>query len=258
MRKLNPSGNFANAVVAIFSFSGIAFGQPDAVSQLICNPSSVTSGMATTCIVTLTAAAPAGGTAVWLSSDNALLPVTASYLTIQAGSASATFTVTAGSIGGNQTATLTATAVHSALLNWIPSVSPNVTNYRVYRSSGGPYNLIANVGVTTSFTDYNIQNGQTYYYVTTAVDNTGQESAYSNQAVAVVPSEISQIASISLVGQSVVTGGWQFVGVGDFNGDGYADVLWFNANTGVLGEWLLDGHGNVIATPTLSRTCHCG
>jgi hypothetical protein len=51
---------------------------------------------------------------------------------------------------------------------------------------------------------------------------------------------------------------WQVVGVGDFNGDGHADVLWFNANTGVLSEWLLDGHGNVIGTPNLSMTCASG
>jgi hypothetical protein len=42
--------------------------------------------------------------------------------------------------------------------------------------------------------------------------------------------------------------------VGDFNGDGYADVLWFNPNSGALAEWLLDGQGNVISTPILSRT----
>jgi hypothetical protein len=51
---------------------------------------------------------------------------------------------------------------------------------------------------------------------------------------------------------------WQVVGVGDFNGDGHADVLWFNASTGQLSEWLLDGQGNVIATPILSRTCGSG
>jgi hypothetical protein len=44
------------------------------------------------------------------------------------------------------------------------------------------------------------------------------------------------------------------VGVGNFDGDGHADVLWFNANTGVPVEWLLDGRGNVIATPGLSMS----
>jgi hypothetical protein len=48
---------------------------------------------------------------------------------------------------------------------------------------------------------------------------------------------------------------WQVVGVGDFNGDGYADVLWFNASTGQLSYWLLDGQGNVMATPILPLPC---
>jgi hypothetical protein len=46
--------------------------------------------------------------------------------------------------------------------------------------------------------------------------------------------------------------------VGDFNDDGYAVVPWFNASTGQLSEWLLDGQGNVIATPVLSMTCGSG
>jgi probable HAF family extracellular repeat protein len=33
------------------------------------------------------------------------------------------------------------------------------------------------------------------------------------------------------------------VGVGDFNGDGHADVLWFNANTGA-GAWHRAGDGS--------------
>src|SRR5215475_13726345 len=51
---------------------------------------------------------------------------------------------------------------------------------------------------------------------------------------------------------------WQVVGVGDFNGDGYADVPWFNANTGELAVWLLNGQGNVIAPQYLSQTCGAG
>ena len=203
MRKSNPSSNLAAAAVAILLFSSTALGQdPNQVSQLICDPSSVTSGMATTCTVTLTAAAPAGGTEVLLSSNNALLPVTVGSLNIPAGSSSATFAATAGPIGSSQSATLTATALPWVMLSWTGSVSPNVTNYNVYRSSGGPYNFISNVGMATSYADYNVQNGQSYYYVTTAIDNTGQESVYSNQAVATVPIGVSQSATASLVGQS--------------------------------------------------------
>jgi len=32
-----------------------------------------------------------------------------------------------------------------------------------------------------------LQSGTTYYYVTTAVDSSGNESVYSNQAAAVIP-----------------------------------------------------------------------
>lgn len=85
------------------------------------------------------------------------------------------------------------TTPHSVTLNWTASTSPNVVGYNVYRgvTAGGPYtkinpSLIASTG--TSYTDNTVQGGTTYYYVATAVDNTGMESSYSNMATAVVPS----------------------------------------------------------------------
>ena len=53
---------------------------------------------------------------------------------------------------------------------------------------GGPYakmNTSASPG--NSFSDNTIQAGQTYYYVTTAVDDTNNESVYSNESHAGVP-----------------------------------------------------------------------
>lgn len=38
---------------------------------------------------------------------------------------------------------------------------------------------------------------------------------------------------------------WDAVGVGDFNGDGIADLLWRNRNSGVNGLWLLDASGTI-------------
>jgi fibronectin type 3 domain-containing protein len=43
------------------------------------------------------------------------------------------------------------------------------------------------MNATTSYTDSAVQNGQTYYYVVTAVDSAGVESAYSNQTQASIP-----------------------------------------------------------------------
>ena len=80
---------------------------------------------------------------------------------------------------------------HSASLSWTASVSPNVTGYNAYRgtASGGPYTkLTSSPVIPTSYTDSTVQSGKTYYYVTTAVDSNNLESAYSNEAKAIIPS----------------------------------------------------------------------
>jgi fibronectin type 3 domain-containing protein len=38
-----------------------------------------------------------------------------------------------------------------------------------------------------NYSDTSVQNGQTYFYVTTAVDALGQESAYSSEVSALIP-----------------------------------------------------------------------
>src|ERR1017187_4973104 len=78
------------------------------LSSLQCLPTSLVSGASSTCTVALAPGAPRGGPAVSLASNNALLLVAAS-VTVPAGSTSATFTATAGTITANQNATLTAT-----------------------------------------------------------------------------------------------------------------------------------------------------
>ncbi len=73
-------------------------------------------------------------------------------------------------------------------LTWTDS-STNLAGFNDYRStvSGGSYVKINSSLVPTSaFTDSTIQSGFTYYYVTTAVDSTGVESAYSNETSATV------------------------------------------------------------------------
>ena len=189
------------AAIIVFLFSGVAFGQIISVSQLGCSPSGLSSGASTTCTVTLSGLAPTGGTEVLLSSNNTLLRLGSNSVIVPAGMTSTTFTATAGSVGTNQNATLTATALYSVLLNWTASTSPNLTNYKVYRgtTTGGPYPVVTTLGLMANYTDSNIQNGQTYYYVSTAVDSTGAESAYSNEASAVVPNGVSQSAAVSLV-----------------------------------------------------------
>jgi len=65
-----------------------------------------------------------------------------------------------------------------------------VAGYNVYRStvSGSGYvKLNGSLISGLAYSDSNVQNATTYYYVTTAVDSAGTESAYSNQVSAAIP-----------------------------------------------------------------------
>ena len=54
---------------------------------------------------------------------------------------------------------------------------------------------------------------------------------------------------LSVIGsgsQGVVSLDWQIAGVGDFNGDGRADILWRNSDGQVV-EWFMNG-ANIIGS----------
>ncbi len=65
------------------------------------------------------------------------------------------------------------------------TASPDAVSYNVYRSplSGGGFVNIGQ-GSGTSFDDHGLTNGRTYFYVVTALDGVGNESAFSNQVSA--------------------------------------------------------------------------
>jgi len=72
---------------------------------------------------------------------------------------------------------------HSVLLTWSATAAQNTT-FRVYRSttSGSNYQLVQSLIPCLQYTDLNITNSTTYYYVVTAYNSsTNSESAYSNQ-----------------------------------------------------------------------------
>ncbi len=77
----------------------------------------------------------------------------------------------------------------SVTLSWKANSATNVVSYRLYRSTaaGASYGLIASAIDGLTYNDQGVQSGTTYYYVVTAVDDSGHESGYSNQVVAVVP-----------------------------------------------------------------------
>ncbi len=82
---------------------------------------------------------------------------------------------------------LSATAGDAVVdLNWGDSFEPDFAGYRVYRSttSGSGYSLVANGLTSSDYSDTSVVNGTTYYYVVTAADASGNESADSSEVSA--------------------------------------------------------------------------
>jgi hypothetical protein len=103
---------------------------------------------------------------------------------------STAFAVPASSASTIHPALTTGSASKTVLLQWGASPSP-VAGYRVYRGSvtGGPYaDQTSGALPALNYSDNSVNAGSTYYYVVTSIDASGVESAYSNEAKAVVPS----------------------------------------------------------------------
>src|SRR6266852_3284355 len=83
----------------------------------------------------------------------------------------------------NPVAAATPPAPHSVSLAWQGTATANVVSYSMYRStiSGSSYGLLASALGTASYNDQSVQSGTVYYYVVTAVDAQGHESAFSNE-----------------------------------------------------------------------------
>ena len=118
---------------------------------------------------------------------------TTTFTPQSSGTASATLPFVSNASDPNASENLTGTGIaaqsYNVSLSWSASTSA-VSGYNVYRGtkSGGPYSKInSTLDPSTTYTDSTVATGQTYYYVTTSVNYSGKESAYSNQAQAVIP-----------------------------------------------------------------------
>jgi len=132
------------------------------------------------------------GTPVTLSAGQQL-SFSITFAPTNAGSAPGTLTVTSNATGSPAVIPLSGTGVtptpHSVALSWNASTS-TVVGYYVYRTttSGTGYAKITGSSIANlSYTDTTVQGATTYYYVTTAVDSSGTESLYSNEAQAIIP-----------------------------------------------------------------------
>lgn len=73
-------------------------------------------------------------------------------------------------------------------LGWNPSSDTNVAGYNIYYgTASGDYASEVAVGNVSVITISNLTCGTTYYFAATAVDSTGDESSFSNEATFIVP-----------------------------------------------------------------------
>lgn len=118
--------------------------------------------------------------------------ITSTFSPFATGSASGSISVSSNatnspsiiSLSGNGTA-----VSHSVVLSWTdPDTS--VAGYNTYSSTvaGGPYVRMTGTPMTNpTYTDTTVQSGRTYYYVVTALDGSGNESANSTEVSALIP-----------------------------------------------------------------------
>jgi hypothetical protein len=117
---------------------------------------------------------------------------TVTFTPQSSGAASASLSFSSNASNSPAVQSLTGTGAtqtqHTVDLTW--TASADAVGYNIYRGtvSGGPYTIInSSLDATTAYTDSTVTSGTTYYYVATAVNSSSEESGYSNQATAVIP-----------------------------------------------------------------------
>jgi len=204
------SSNASNPNLSV-ALSGTATGQTQgqlSVSPTTINVGNVTVGTSGTQTGTLNAAG-ASVTVSSVSVGSAEFVISGLPVTIPAGQ-SANFTVTftpqasgVASVSASFTsnasnsptpATVTGTGmaapVHTVSLSWTASTSPNIVGYNIYRRTGttGSFTQInSGLNATTTYVDTSVADGQTYYYETTAVNSSNEESEPSTPISVVIP-----------------------------------------------------------------------
>jgi len=121
------------------------------------------------------------------------VPVTIQFTPNASGAASGQAGFTSNAASSPTVEALTGTGAaqssHYVSLSWNAG-GGNPVGYNVFRGTAkaGPFEQInAALDASTNYTDDTVVAGTTYYYVATAVNAQGQESAYSNVGEAVIP-----------------------------------------------------------------------
>ena len=167
--------------------------QPPVVSagsnQTITLPSTASlagsvTGVPTGSTATITWVKTSGSGSVTFANANAS-STTATFST--AGIYVLTLTASASGLSSSSSVTITVTAAPLApvAMAWDPNAESYFAGYNVYRSTQSGFFTSAPLNgstllTVTSFTDFTVQNGNTYYYAVRAVSTSGMESSNSN------------------------------------------------------------------------------
>src|ERR1700736_1701257 len=192
----------------VLSGAGVAPGLSLTVNPLNVNFGNVSVGSTASRIVTLTNTGNSnvmisraaltganlslsGGAAVTLSPSQSIT-LTVQYSPTTAAATAGTLAIVSNANGAPSSIPISGNGVtqaqHTVLLSW--NASTSATGYNVYRSatsSSGYARVNSSLDGSLSYTDASVQTGQSYFYVTTAVDASGQESADSREVSAVIP-----------------------------------------------------------------------
>jgi hypothetical protein len=132
-----------------------------------------------------------GGSAVSLSPSQSIT-LTVQFSPSTAASSSGILTLVSNAVGSPAAIQVTGTGVaqvqHTVSLTW--NAVTSTSGYNVYRSvtSGSGYTRINSaLDSALSYSDSTVQDSQTYYYVTTSVNSSGTESAYSAEVSVAIP-----------------------------------------------------------------------
>jgi hypothetical protein len=193
---LSGTGMAATALLTTsttsLSFGNVALGKSSALTVMLTNAGN-SDVIVSKVIVSGTQYSASGISAGLTLAPGQSATLDATFSPLTAGNVSGSVTVASNATNSPAKITLsgdgTPTVSHAVELTWTPSTSA-VAGYDVYRSevSGGPYTKLDSSIVTAdSYTDSNVQAGQTYYYVVTSVTSAGMQSGDSTQAAATVP-----------------------------------------------------------------------
>jgi hypothetical protein len=128
-------------------------------------------------------------TAVYFSTD------LSQAMTLLTNTADTTFVTPLSAVGFFKIA-----AIASVGLEWIPSVSTNVTNYKIcWGLASGVYSNQMEFGNVTNAVVFPLTPGATYFFAATAVDEAGVESMFSNEVPYSVPTNLPAPLDFSIL-----------------------------------------------------------